>query len=136
MTTAIELKHPNITAIYAAEKEGDTCWYAMEYVDGEPLTKLIEKFGTLKMVDWRFALTVGVQIAQRLEIAMRRTSFTATSRGKASWFELSIPDKFQDVVMMVLAKRPELRYQTPAQAARALEQVAKYQGITTQASSA
>ena len=32
--------------------------------------------------------------------------------------------------MMMLAKRPELRYQTPAQAARALEQVAKYQGIS------
>lgn len=60
MTTAIELKHPNITAIYAAGKQGDTCWYAMEYVDGDPLTRLIEKFGTLKMLDWRFALTVGV----------------------------------------------------------------------------
>jgi serine/threonine protein kinase len=45
-------------------------------------------------------------------------------------FQLSIPDKFQDVVMMMLAKRPELRYQTPAQAARALEQLAKYQGVS------
>ena len=33
-------------------------------------------------------------------------------------FQLSIPDKLQDVVMMLLAKRPEMRYQTPAQAAR------------------
>ena len=32
--------------------------------------------------------------------------------------------------MTMLAERPELRYQTPAQAARALEQVAKFQGIT------
>jgi hypothetical protein len=45
-------------------------------------------------------------------------------------FQLSIPDKLQDVVMVLLAKRPELRYQTPAQAARALEQVAKFQGIS------
>jgi len=45
-------------------------------------------------------------------------------------FQLSIPDKFQDVVMVMLAKRPELRYQTPAQAARALEQLAKYQGMS------
>jgi len=44
-------------------------------------------------------------------------------------FQLSIPDKFQEVVMLMLAKRPELRYQTPAQAARALEQVAKFQGL-------
>jgi eukaryotic-like serine/threonine-protein kinase len=45
-------------------------------------------------------------------------------------FQLSIPDKFQDIVMMLLAKRPELRYQTPAQTARALEHVAKYQGLS------
>ena len=69
MTTAVELKHPNLIAVYAAGKQGDTCWFAMEYVDGEPLTKLIEKFGTLKMLDWRFALTVGVHIAQALEAA-------------------------------------------------------------------
>ena len=39
-------------------------------------------------------------------------------------FQLSIPDQFQDAVMTMLAKCPELRYQTPAQAARALEQLA------------
>jgi serine/threonine protein kinase len=32
-------------------------------------TKLSEKFGTLKMLDWKFALTVGVHIAQALEVA-------------------------------------------------------------------
>ena len=45
-------------------------------------------------------------------------------------FQLSIPDQFQDAVMLMLAKRPELRYQTPAEAARALERVAKFQGMT------
>jgi len=225
MTTAVELKHPNLIALYGAGKQGDTCWFAMEYVDGEPLTKLIEKFGTLKMLDWRFALTVGVHIAQALEVAHEkhiihrnispenilirnqdkvaklgdmmlakalegikakqitrpgelvgnlaymapertRSDVEADTRadiyglgatlyalltGKPPFegktlvetiaqirqsdpvppkkFQLSIPDKFQDVVMVMLAKRPELRYQTPAQAARALEQVAKYQGV-------
>ncbi len=33
-------------------------------------------------------------------------------------FQLSIPDQFQDVVMMMLAKGPELRYQTPAEVVR------------------
>ena len=225
MTTAIELKHPNLIALYAAGKQGDTCWYAMEYVDGDPLTKLIEKFGTLKMLDWKFALTVGVHIAQALEVAHEKhiihrnispenimirkkdnvaklggmmlakalegikakqitkpgelvgdiaymspertksdvevdtrsdiyglgATLYALLTGKPPFsgktlvetiaqirqsdpvppkkFQLSIPDKFQDVVMMMLAKRPELRYQTPAQAARALEQVAKFQGL-------
>jgi hypothetical protein len=32
--------------------------------------------------------------------------------------------------MTMLAKRPEQRFQTPADAARALERVAKFQGVT------
>jgi pSer/pThr/pTyr-binding forkhead associated (FHA) protein len=51
MTTVVDLHHPNLIELYGAGKRGDTCWIAMEYVDGEPLTKLIEKFGTLKMLD-------------------------------------------------------------------------------------
>jgi serine/threonine-protein kinase len=45
-------------------------------------------------------------------------------------FQLSIPDPFQDAVMVMLAKRPEMRYQTPAEAARALERIAKFQGMS------
>ncbi len=226
MTTAAELKHPNLISLFGAGKQGNTCWFAMEYVDGEPLTKLIEKFGTLKMLDWRFALTVGVHIAQALEVAHEKhiihrnispenilirkqdkaaklgdmmlakalegikakqitkpgelvgnLAYMAPERTKSDVevdtradiyslgatlyalltgkppfegktlvetiaqirqsdpvppkkFQLSIPDKLQDVVMVMLAKRPELRCQTPAQAARALEQVAKYQGVS------
>jgi len=226
MMTAADLKHPNLIALYGAGKQGDTCWFAMEYIDGDPLTKLIEKFGTLKMLDWRFALTVGVHIAQALEAAHEKhiihrnispesilirkkdhvaklgdmmlakalegnkakqitkpgelvgnLAYMAPERtrsdtevdtradiyslgatlyalltGKPPFegktlvetiaqirqadpvppkkFQLAIPDKLQDVVMLMLSKRPEMRYQTPAQAARALEQVAKYQGVS------
>jgi pSer/pThr/pTyr-binding forkhead associated (FHA) protein len=225
MTTAVELRHPNLIALYGAGKQGDKCWLAMEYVDGEPLTKTIERIGTLKMLEWRFALLVGVHIAQALEAAHEKhiihrnvapesilirtqdkvaklgdmmlakalegvkakqitrpgelvgdLAYMAPERTKSDVevdtradiyglgatlyalltgkppfegktlvetiaqirqsdpvppkkFQLSIPDKFQDAVMVMLAKRPELRYQTPAQAARALEQVAKYQGM-------
>ncbi len=226
MRTAVDLKHPNLIALYGAGKQGDTCWFAMEYIDGDPLTKLIEKFGTLKMLDWRFALTVGVQIAQALEAAHEKQiihrnispenilirkqdnvaklgdmmlakalegikakqitkpgelvgnlAYMAPERtrsdtevdtradiyslgatlyalltGKPPFegktlvetiaqirqadpvppqkFQLSIPDKLQDAVMLMLSKRPESRYQTPALVARALEQVAKFQGLS------
>jgi serine/threonine protein kinase len=225
MTTVIGLHHPNLITLYAASKQGSTCWFAMEYVDGEPLTKLIEKFGTLKMLDWQFALTVGVHIAQALEAAHQKQiihrnvspenilirtkdkaaklggmmlakamegikakqitkpgelvgdiAYMAPERtrsdvevdtradiyglgatlyalltGKPPFqgknlvetiaqirqadpvppkkFQLSIPDQFQDAVIVMLAKRPELRYQTPTEAARALERIAKFQGI-------
>jgi serine/threonine protein kinase len=226
MTTVCELKHPNLVALYGAGKQGGTCWLAMEYVDGEPLTKVIERIGTLKMLEWHFALRVGVHVAQALEAAHEKhiihrnvspesilirsqdkvaklgdmmlakalegikakqitrpgelvgnIAYMAPERTKSDVeadtradlyglgatlyalltgkppfegktlvetiaqirqsdpvppkkFQLSIPDKFQDIVMMLLAKRPELRYQTPAQTARALEQVAKYQGLS------
>ena len=225
MTTMVGIHHPNLIALYAAGKQGSTCWFAMEYVDGEPLTKLIEKFGTLKMLDWRFALTVGAHIAQALEAAHEKhiihrnvspesilirtkdkaaklgdmmlakamegikakqitkpgelvgnIAYMAPERtrsdvevdtradiyglgatlyalltGKPPFegknlvetiaqirqadpvppkkFQLSIPDQFQDAVMLMLAKRPELRYQTPTEAARALERIAKFQGM-------
>jgi serine/threonine-protein kinase len=225
MTTVVELHHPNLIALYGAGKRGNTCWTAMEFVDGEPLTNLIEKFGTLKMLDWQFALKVGVQIAQALEAAHEKhiihrniapesilirtkdkaaklgdmmlakamdgikaraitkpgelvgnVAYMAPERtrsdvevdtradiyglgatlyalltGKPPFggkslvetiaairqadpvplkkFHLSIPDQFQDAVMVMLAKRPEQRFQRPADAARALERVAKFQGV-------
>lgn len=45
-------------------------------------------------------------------------------------FPLSVPDPFQDAVMMMMAKRPEMRYQTSTEAARALERIARFQGMT------
>ena len=42
-------------------------------------------------------------------------------------YQDSIPDEFQDVVEKMLAKRPEIRYQTPAHVTRALDRVAKAQ---------
>jgi serine/threonine protein kinase len=226
MKTVVGIRHPNLIQLYAAGRHGANCWFAMEYVDGEPLTKLIDKFGTLKMLDWRFALTVGAHIAQALEAAYEkqiihrnispenilirskdkvaklggmllakalegikvnqitrpgelvgniaymapertRTDVEVDTRadiyglgatiyalltGKPPFegkslvetiaqirqsdpvppkkLQLSIPDKFQDAVMVMLAKRPEARYQTPTEAARELERVAKFQGMT------
>ena len=72
MTKIAELHHPNLITLYGAGKKDDTCWIAMEFVDGEPLTTLIEKFSTLKMLDWQFALKVGVQLARALEAAYEK----------------------------------------------------------------
>ena len=47
---------------------------------------------------------------------------------KPKEFQLSIHDGFQDVVMELLEKRPEDRYQTPHDVMRDLERVAKFSG--------
>jgi serine/threonine-protein kinase len=221
MTTAAELRHPNLVSLYGAGKQGDTCWFAMEYVEGEQLTKVIKRIhDAFNLPEWRFALTVGVQIAHALEaahakhvvhqnvapesilirakdkaaklggvmlarvferlkardsdrtgaqlsnlgyVAPERTqgdveadtradiyglgatlyalvTGTPPFQGKTpvetiaqirqaepvplSEYQLTIPQQFQDAVMTMLDKRPERRFQTPAQAARALEVLA------------
>jgi serine/threonine protein kinase len=45
-------------------------------------------------------------------------------------FQLSIPDLFEGVVVKMLAKRPEDRFQSAADLLKNLERVAKYQGVT------
>ncbi|HEY7315414.1 MAG TPA: protein kinase [Gemmataceae bacterium] len=45
-------------------------------------------------------------------------------------YQMSIPDAFQAIVLRMLAKRPEDRYQTAEEMLRELERVARYQGLT------
>jgi serine/threonine-protein kinase len=41
------LSHPNIVSVYAAEEQGDLCWFAMAFVRGETLTERVERAGPL-----------------------------------------------------------------------------------------
>lgn len=223
MKAAVPLRHPNWVALCGAGKQGETCWFAMEYVEGEPLTKVTERLGTRKMISWKYALSAGMQIARALAalhekdivhrnvapenilirskdkvaklgdpiraelrdgtepptalqpgelagnvayLAPERTRGDAPADIRADLYGLgatlytmitgrppfegksltelvahirqddpipprrfqdSLPDEFQDVVERMLAKRPEMRYPSPAHALRALERVAKDQ---------
>jgi serine/threonine protein kinase len=226
MKTATDLKHPNIVALYGAGKTGNVCWIAMEYVDGESLTKVIDRIGSVGMLDWRYALTVAVHIARALSVAHEQhiihrnvmpenilipkgvhsaklgdfmlakaldgikakaitkpgelvgdLVFMAPERTRPDAvvdtradiyslgatlyvlltghrpfegrtmvdlltkirqedpvppkkYQLAIPDAFQDLVLKMLAKRPELRVQDPTTLLRDLERIAKFQGMS------
>jgi serine/threonine protein kinase len=69
MKTMLPIKHPNIVQILAAGKTGPWCYIAMEFVDGESLTKVIQRIGVAGMLDWRHAFRVAGHIAQALEYA-------------------------------------------------------------------
>lgn len=69
MKTMMPIRHENLVEIYAAGKNGPYCWVAMEYVDGECLTEVINHFGTRGMLDWRTSFLVAVQVARALETA-------------------------------------------------------------------
>jgi serine/threonine protein kinase len=69
MKTMMPIRHPNIVRLYHAGKTGPYCWAAMEYVDGESLTKVIDRIGIEGMLDWREVWRVGVHIGRALEKA-------------------------------------------------------------------
>jgi pSer/pThr/pTyr-binding forkhead associated (FHA) protein len=226
MKTMLPIRHPNLVTLYNAGRTGPYCWIAMEYVDGESLTQVIERIGTAGMLDWRNAFRVAVHVGRGLEEAHKhqivhrnitpanilvrssdkvtklgdlmlakalegtlavqvtrpgqlvgelaymapertRTSDTIDGRSdiyglgatvyalitgrppfegsslpdlvtkirqadpvKPKKFQLSVPDLFEGAVLRMLAKRPEERYQTPAELLAELERIAKFQGIT------
>jgi serine/threonine protein kinase len=69
MKTMLPLRHPNLVELYAAGRAGPHCWVAMEYVDGESLTQVIQRLGVAGMLDWRHALRTAIHIARALDYA-------------------------------------------------------------------
>jgi len=69
MKTMLPIRHPNIVALYGAGKTGPFCWLAMEYVEGESLTQLIQQSGVAGVLDWRQAFRVAVHVGRALQEA-------------------------------------------------------------------
>jgi eukaryotic-like serine/threonine-protein kinase len=69
MKTMLAKRHPNLVSLYGAGKSGKYCWIAMEFVEGESATQVIERIGTAGMLDWRMALRVAIHIARALKFA-------------------------------------------------------------------
>lgn len=63
---AAPLNHPGIVRIYSAGIESGTPYIAMEFVDGEPLDRFLQRKGH---IDWDVALHIGGKIAQALDAA-------------------------------------------------------------------
>ena len=64
---AAPLLHPNIVAIYEAGIREGTPYIAMEYVEGEPLDRMLRRRGT--PLKWEAALHIAGQVAEALECA-------------------------------------------------------------------
>ena len=69
MKTMLPIRHPNIIRLYNAGKSGPHCWAAMELVNGENLSSLIEKIGIAGMLDWKEVWKVAVHLGRALEHA-------------------------------------------------------------------
>jgi serine/threonine protein kinase len=66
-----DLAHPNLVALYAADKAGPFCWVAQELVEGETLTELLQRSGPAGMLDWQHALRFAIHLASGLEALHR-----------------------------------------------------------------
>jgi serine/threonine protein kinase len=225
MKTMMPIRHPNIVRLYNAGKKGPYCWAAMEFIEGESITAVIDRIGVEGMLDWREVWTVAVHIGRALAEAYERKiihrSVTPTNilrrhndkvcllgdlmlakaldgtlakqvtqpgqiigdvpymspertRGsdgvdcrsdiyglgatlyalltgrapfespslpelirmvreaepvKIKQYQLSVNEMFQDLVMQMIAKRPEDRYQTPSDLLRDLDRIGRYNSL-------
>ena len=72
MKTMINFKHPHIVELYAAGKSSGLCYAAMEYIDGEDLSKLIDRMGIDGVLDWAEVWRCAVQITRALDAGYYR----------------------------------------------------------------
>jgi serine/threonine protein kinase len=70
--TVLPLRHPNLIALHEVGQAGPYCWAAMDWVEGESLTQVIERIGVAGMLDWRYAARVAVHIGRALQFAHAR----------------------------------------------------------------
>src|SRR6266545_7612019 len=73
--TAAQLYHPNIAMIHAIEQDGERIFIVMEYVEGEPLSKIIAR-GAMSEAE---LCRVGRGVADALAEAHAKGIVTATS---------------------------------------------------------
>jgi serine/threonine protein kinase len=64
--TAAKIDHPNVATVLYFGEEGDTYFYAMQFVNGEDLERYVERLGALSPA---IALRVTMQVAKALEAA-------------------------------------------------------------------
>jgi serine/threonine protein kinase len=69
MKTMMPLCHPNLVTLFGAGRSGPFCWVAMEYVEGESLTQVIQRIGKDGILDWKIGLRVAVHVARALNYA-------------------------------------------------------------------
>lgn len=69
MKTMLPLRHENLVALFGAGKTGVYCWMAMEHIEGESLTQVIQRLGVAGMLDWQSALRVAIHLGRALDFA-------------------------------------------------------------------
>jgi serine/threonine protein kinase len=79
---AAKVRHSNVASVLHLGRTGNSCFYAMEFVEGETLEHFIRRSGRVEV---KLALEI---LAQSLPVWLQytnRTSFIGTSNRVTSW---------------------------------------------------
>jgi serine/threonine protein kinase len=76
-----------------------------------------------------YALLTGRPPFDGATLVEKVTRIRQAAPEKPTKYQMSVPPQFEGVVLKLLAKRPEQRYQTAGEMLAQLERVAKFQGI-------
>src|SRR5271169_3786830 len=66
---AASLRHPNVASVFHLGRKGENYFYAMEFVNGETLERLIKRSGRIEV---KLALEIAVQVATGLAAVQKQ----------------------------------------------------------------
>jgi serine/threonine-protein kinase len=66
LKTATPLHHPNLINLLGAGKNGPYCWIAREYVEGDSVDVLVQRYKEENKLTWARAVRVAVHLAKAL----------------------------------------------------------------------
>jgi serine/threonine protein kinase len=69
MKTMMPIHHVHLVSLYGAGKTGTYLWVAMEYVEGDSLSQVIQRIGTQGVLNWHYALRVAIHVSRALVFA-------------------------------------------------------------------
>ena len=67
LKVTLSLQHPHLVTLHGAGKSGAYCWIAREYVEGEGLTRLIQRLNKAGKLEWTCACRVAIQLGKALD---------------------------------------------------------------------
>jgi eukaryotic-like serine/threonine-protein kinase len=106
---------------------GDIGYMSPERTRG--LTELDHRSDLYGLGATLYALLTGRPPFEGTSLVEQITKIRQHEPVKPTKYQLSIPAQFQDVVLMLLAKKPEARYQSATALLKELERVAKFTGV-------
>ncbi|HEX5227910.1 MAG TPA: tetratricopeptide repeat protein [Bryobacteraceae bacterium] len=121
--TLAQLSHPSIARLYDADTLADgTPWFAMEYVEGAPITDFCEQRSASIQERLRLFLAVceAVQYAHEHAIIhrdLKPSNILVTQSGEVRLLDFGIAKQLETLDRPVDQTRTELRLMTPAYAA-------------------